>query len=43
MLSKEVFDKATFNKVNIFTKLNIDEIDTKQPKVHRKIHTFLWI
>ncbi len=41
----EVFDKATFNRVNICTIQNehIDETDSKQPKIHRKIHTSLWI
>jgi hypothetical protein len=36
---------ATFNRVNICAnqKLKIDETDSRQPKVHRKIHTSLWI
>jgi len=45
MLSKEVFEKATFKKVNICTNQNknIDETDSKQPKILRKIHINLWI
>jgi hypothetical protein len=43
MLSKEVFNEANFNRVNICTKRNIDETDLKQPKVHRQIYTSLWI
>jgi hypothetical protein len=38
MLAKVVFDKkAVFVKFNF--KQNIDEPDSKQPKIHRKIHT----
>ncbi len=44
MLSKDVFDKVIFNKVKFEQiKWNFDEIDTEQPKIHRKIHTSLWI
>jgi hypothetical protein len=41
-LSKEVSDKAIFYKVNICTN-EIDVTDSKQPKIHREIHTSLWI
>jgi hypothetical protein len=45
MLPKTVFDKTAFVKFKISTtfKQNIDEKDSKQPKLHRKIHTSLWI
>jgi hypothetical protein len=33
MLPKVVFDKT------VFSKQNIDEPDSKQPKIYRKIHT----
>jgi hypothetical protein len=42
---KVVFDKTSFVKFKIsnnFTQ-NIDETHAKQPKIHRKIHTSLWI
>ncbi len=42
---KVVFDKTAFVKFKISNnfKQNIDEADTKQPKIRRKIHTSLWI
>ncbi len=43
MLSKDVFNEAKFNRVNICTKRNIDETNLKQAKVYRKIYTSLWI
>jgi hypothetical protein len=33
---------ASFMEPVVFA-LSIDEIDTKQPTIHRKIHTSLWI
>jgi hypothetical protein len=35
-----VFDKTVFVKfkISINLKQNIDETDSKQPKIHRKIH-----
>jgi hypothetical protein len=38
-------DKTAFAKFKISNnfKQNIDETQTKQPKIHRKIHTSLWI
>ncbi len=45
MLLKVVFDKTAFVKFEISNnfKQNIDETDSKQPKISRKIHTSLWI
>ena len=45
MLPKIVFDKTVFVKFKISNNFNqnIDETDSKQPKIHRKIHTSLWI
>ncbi len=45
MLPKVVFDKTLFVKFKISNnfKQKIDETDSKQPKIHRKIHTSLWI
>jgi hypothetical protein len=45
MLRNIVFDKTVFVKFKIsnYLKQNIDERDSKQPKIHRKIHTHLWI
>jgi hypothetical protein len=45
MLPKAVFGKTVFVKFkirNIFNQNN-DETDSKQPKIHMKIHTSLWI
>jgi len=45
MLSKVFFDKIVFVKfkINNNLKQNIDETDSKQKKIHRNIHTSLWI
>jgi hypothetical protein len=45
MLLKVVFDKTAFVKFKISKKFkqNIDETHRKQPKIHGKIHTSLWI
>jgi hypothetical protein len=45
MLLKVVFDKTVFVKFKIRNnpKQNIDETHSKQPKIHRLIHTSLWI
>ncbi len=45
MLPKVVFAKTEFVKFKISNnfKQNIGETDSKQPKIHRKIHTNLWI
>jgi hypothetical protein len=45
MLLKVAFDKTAFVKFNICNdfKPNIDETHSKQPKIHWKIHTSLWI
>jgi hypothetical protein len=45
MLLKVVFDKKAFVKFKIRNnfKQKIDETHSKQPKIHRKIHTSLWI
>jgi hypothetical protein len=45
MLLKVAFDKTAFVKFNINNnmKQNIDETHSKQPKIHRKSHTSLWI
>jgi hypothetical protein len=45
MLLKVVFDKTALAKFKISKNLkqNIDETHSKQPKIHRKIHTGLWI
>jgi hypothetical protein len=45
MFLKVVFDKTAFVKFKIGNnfKQNIDETHSKQPKIHRKIHTSLWI
>jgi hypothetical protein len=44
MLPKVTLDKIAFVKFKISNglKQNIDERDSKQPKIHRKIHTSLW-
>jgi hypothetical protein len=44
MLPKVIFDKIAFVKFKISNNLkqNIDERDSKQPKIHRKIHTCQW-
>jgi hypothetical protein len=45
MLLKVIFDKKVFVKFKIsnnFTQ-NIDETHSKQPNIHKKIHTSLWI
>jgi len=46
MLLKVTFDKTAFVKFKISKKITlkkIDETHSKQPKIHRKIHTSLWI
>jgi hypothetical protein len=45
MLLKVVFDKTAFVKFKISNnfKQNVDEIHSKQPIMHSKIHTSLWI
>jgi hypothetical protein len=45
MLLKVVCDKTAFVKFEISNnfKQKIDETHSKQPKIHRKIHTSLWI
>jgi hypothetical protein len=45
MLLKDVFDKTAFVKFKISNnfKQNIDKTHSKQQKIHRKIHTGLWI
>ncbi len=45
MLLKVNFDKTAFVKFKISNNLkqNIDDTHSKQPKIHRKIHTSLWI
>jgi hypothetical protein len=46
MLPKVVFNKTAFVKLKISNNLkqkNIDGTDLKQPKIHRNIHTSLWI
>ncbi len=47
MLLKVIFDKTAFVKFKISNNFdhNIDERvrHSKQPKIHRKIHTSLWI
>jgi hypothetical protein len=42
---KAVIDTTAFVKLKINNnfKKNIDETHSKQPKIHRKIHTSLWI
>jgi hypothetical protein len=44
MLPKVVYDKTAFVKFKIVDnfKQNIDETNSKQPKIHRKIHSSLW-
>jgi hypothetical protein len=43
MLPKLVFDKTAIVKFKISNKFkeNFDETDSKQPKIHKKIHTSL--
>jgi hypothetical protein len=45
--ASEGFDKTGFVKFKISTpnnfKQNNDETHSKQPKIHRKFHTSLWI
>jgi hypothetical protein len=45
MLPKIAFDRLEFVKFIIFNnfKQNIDETDSKQPKIHRKVYTSIWI
>jgi hypothetical protein len=45
MLPKVVFHKTALLKFKIGNnfKQNNDETDSKQPKIHRKIHISLWI
>jgi hypothetical protein len=45
LLSKEVFDKATFNSVNICANQNetLMKQRFREPKLQRKIHTSPWI
>jgi hypothetical protein len=45
MLPKDSFDKTVFVKFQISNNFerNIDETNLKQQKIHRKIHTSLWI
>jgi hypothetical protein len=45
VLLKVVFDDTAFEKLKISYNFNqnIDETHSKQPKIHRKIHTSLWI
>jgi hypothetical protein len=45
MLPNVVFDKTAFVKfkINNNLKQNMDETDSKHPKIHMKIHTSLWI
>jgi hypothetical protein len=45
MLQMEVFDETAFVKLKFSNnfKQNIDETASKQPKIHGKIHTSLWI
>jgi hypothetical protein len=45
MFLKVVFDKTAFVKFKIGNnfKQNIDETHSKQPRIHWKIHTSLWI
>ena len=45
MLPKIVYDKTDFVRFKISDnfKQNINKADSKQPKIHRKIHTSLWI
>jgi hypothetical protein len=45
MLLKVFFDKTAVVKFRISNnyKQNIDETHAKQPKIHRKIQTSLWI
>ncbi len=45
MLPKVVFDKTAFVKFKTsnHSQQNIDDTDLKQPKIHRKICTSLWI
>jgi hypothetical protein len=45
MLPKVFFDKTVFVKFQISYNFeqNTDETDFKQPKIHRKIHTSIWI
>jgi hypothetical protein len=45
MLPKVVFDKTAFVEFNLSNsiKQNIDETDSKQPKIHRTIHISPWI
>ncbi len=45
MFLKVIFDKTVFVKFKISKnfKQNIDETPPKQQKIHRKIHTSLWI
>jgi hypothetical protein len=44
-LLKVIFDKTAFVKFKITNnfKQNIEETHSKQPKIHMKIHTTLWI
>jgi hypothetical protein len=45
MLLKDAFNKTAFIKFKISNnfKQNNDETHSKQPKIHRKIHTSHWI
>jgi hypothetical protein len=45
MLPKVFFDKTAFVKIKTSNNIlqNIDDTDLKQPKIHRKICTSLWI
>ncbi len=45
MLLKDAFNKTAFVKFKISNnfKQNNDETHSKQPKIHRKIHTSQWI
>jgi hypothetical protein len=43
MLPKVFFDKTCLKLVGNYLKQNIDKTDSKQSKIHWKIHTSLWI
>ncbi len=45
LLPKVVFNKTVFVQFNInnYFKQIFDETDSKQPEIHRKFHTNLWI
>ncbi len=45
MLLKVILDKTAFVKFNVSNnyKQNVDETHSKQPKIHKEIHSSLWV